>query len=280
MAISVQCDNCERNYNVSESHAGKKFRCKGCLSIVSVPAAASAPANDDPFDFDLSAMAAPDGSDYGNDWESGMPAPMKKKPVKKKRKPAPKAKTRARSTAGGSSVGKKIGAFLAAFCVVGWLVNIGIRVAQRVNPGVFAFATWSEYTTPGGEATFDIPGRVQSRPGGPMAAPGSTMYMGESRNFACGVLVEPKPIEIQGFSEDEALTLLEPGVPLMGGTNVRRTTVNGRPALAYDVSRDGFSGHCALVVGVNYVYSILFLYKDNYDAAAETRFLQSVRVNM
>ena len=37
MSIKVSCPKCPKTYTVSESNAGKKFRCKGCSQVISVP---------------------------------------------------------------------------------------------------------------------------------------------------------------------------------------------------------------------------------------------------
>jgi hypothetical protein len=275
MSISVRCPHCQRGFKVPETLAGKRFRCKGCQSIVNVPGGASAPANDDPFGFDMSAMEAGGEDEYG-DWESRLPPP--KKPVKKKRRSVPKEKPRTRSSANGSGVGKKLGGFFLALCVVGGIAKIGLRVAQR-HPGIFNFASWSEYTTPEGEVTFEVPGSVQSRAGVVPSAPTAVAYMGEGRSYACGVIIEPMPLELQGFGPDQGLAFMEAGLPQLGATNVRRTTVTGRTAIAYDSTRNGFTNHCFVVPGTNAIYTFVFLYKDSFDESAQSRFLSSIRIN-
>jgi len=37
MAISLSCDQCGKEYSVADTSAGKRFRCKGCDAIVTVP---------------------------------------------------------------------------------------------------------------------------------------------------------------------------------------------------------------------------------------------------
>ena len=53
MAISVQCGECGARYNVNESMAGKRAKCKKCGATMSIPAPADDLAGDD----DLSALA-------------------------------------------------------------------------------------------------------------------------------------------------------------------------------------------------------------------------------
>jgi hypothetical protein len=81
MAISVDCPSCAKSYQVKDDAAGKKFRCKQCEAIVSVPDAASA-AQGDPWDnLDLGTQQDPHGED-----ESPFEAPVRPRKKKSSRK--------------------------------------------------------------------------------------------------------------------------------------------------------------------------------------------------
>ena len=55
MPISVDCPQCSQHYSVKESHSGRKFRCKTCGHVVTVPSnGGSGGSSDDPWeDLDL-----------------------------------------------------------------------------------------------------------------------------------------------------------------------------------------------------------------------------------
>jgi predicted Zn finger-like uncharacterized protein len=66
MAISVTCPSCSKSYQVKDDAAGKKFRCKACETVVTVPAESAAPAaaEGDPWEnLDLPAQEDPYASD-------------------------------------------------------------------------------------------------------------------------------------------------------------------------------------------------------------------------
>lgn len=48
MSIAVTCDQCSKVYEVSEKGAGRKFRCKGCSNVLTVPDATASSAGSTP----------------------------------------------------------------------------------------------------------------------------------------------------------------------------------------------------------------------------------------
>jgi hypothetical protein len=82
MAISVSCPGCAKTYQVKDEAAGKKFRCKACEAIVSVPEGTAA-AQGDPWDnLDLGTQQDP----YGEENESPFEAPVRRRKKKSSRK--------------------------------------------------------------------------------------------------------------------------------------------------------------------------------------------------
>lgn len=99
MPISTFCGDCQKKYTVKDEMAGKRFRCKDCQSIVTVPDAPGEVDEDDPFSgVDLKSAGAAirkrrhveddDDDDEGDDEnENPYRSPRSKsKPVKKKKR--------------------------------------------------------------------------------------------------------------------------------------------------------------------------------------------------
>lgn len=86
MAIAFRCGACDRYYEVDESLAGKRGKCKGCGAIFEVPTPAAVAA-DDPYGLDdpyaLSRMPEPAPPDTDEPGPAAKPGAKKKK--KKKR---------------------------------------------------------------------------------------------------------------------------------------------------------------------------------------------------
>jgi hypothetical protein len=80
MSIDVACPECAKVHKVKEEAAGKKFRCKGCQAVVSIPEAAE--------------IAEPDPWDVADE-EAEAPPPMARK-----RKPQPAKRGRSSSSSG------------------------------------------------------------------------------------------------------------------------------------------------------------------------------------
>lgn len=55
MSISITCDQCGKQYNVTEDLAGKRAKCKQCGAVLVIPSAQPAPDADSPL-ADLSAL--------------------------------------------------------------------------------------------------------------------------------------------------------------------------------------------------------------------------------
>lgn len=84
MPISVNCPSCGRAYNVKDEAAGKKFRCKQCEAVVSVPES-PADTEGDPWDnLDLSTAEDPYGDADSDEAPAQLPVRRrKKKPAKR-----------------------------------------------------------------------------------------------------------------------------------------------------------------------------------------------------
>lgn len=82
MPISADCPQCGKTYRVKDDFAGKKFRCKACQGVVTVPAAA-APSGDPWDNLDLGEFQGQDA--YGDEFEAPA-APRRRKTGKRKSK--------------------------------------------------------------------------------------------------------------------------------------------------------------------------------------------------
>lgn len=87
MAINASCPQCGKTYQVKDDFAGKKFRCKACEGVVSVPAAKAA--SGDPWD-NLDLDSFQDHDPYG---DGGTEPPV----APRRRSSGGKKKTRSRS---------------------------------------------------------------------------------------------------------------------------------------------------------------------------------------
>ncbi len=82
MPISASCPQCGKTYQVKDDFAGKKFRCKACQGVVSVPA--SQAASGDPWDqLDLGSFQ---DQEAGAEDDFGAPAPRRRPSGRKKSK--------------------------------------------------------------------------------------------------------------------------------------------------------------------------------------------------
>ena len=192
MSISTKCRKCGRRYNLKDEHAGKKFRCKECEAVVTVPQAEPASFAADDWDDDFG--GGTDYEDYGGDEDYGSPPPpprpRKKKPAAKKKRPTKKKSSRSRSDGG---QGAKIGGGVFAALVV---LGIVMKVLSAV--GLDLGGSWDSYTTPDGNITVLMPGKVKSVPlnQGRQLAPGGQGYGAERRHYACIIVIEPMPAEM------------------------------------------------------------------------------------
>jgi hypothetical protein len=88
MSIQVVCPTCEKTYKVKDEAAGKKMKCKGCETVIPIPAVAAVIEEPDPWD------VLPE---QGDEDEAAPRLP----PVRRKQKPQPTAKrSRTRSADG------------------------------------------------------------------------------------------------------------------------------------------------------------------------------------
>lgn len=96
MPISTVCTDCRKTYTVKEEMAGKRFRCKECQSIVTVPGASAESNEDDPFSgADLQSTGEAirnrrrDDEDGGEDENPYSSPKAKSKPARKKKARGP-----------------------------------------------------------------------------------------------------------------------------------------------------------------------------------------------
>lgn len=279
MSISVKCHQCSRSYSVKDENAGKKFRCQECQAVVTVPEANTFAADDwDAGDTDEDFGSATqedyeDYEDYGDD-EPAAPllrrAPKKKKPAARKTKPKKAALSKSASETGPMIA--KIG--------VGLLAGvIAFNIAFKLTSGGFGSgANWQSYTTPDGNLTMQMPGKPK-----PMTvkvmAPGGESLGAETRNFACNIVIEPMPPELNGLSEDEMLNAMQLGGQFLGATNLERSTLNGHPCVSFDhPGKDGVKAVGKAVMHKNKVYTLNFAYKGNQDSERD-KFFNSIQFN-
>lgn len=83
MPISADCPQCGKTYQVKDDFAGKKFRCKACEGVVSVPAAGGGSSGDPWDDLDLNSFGDRERDEDGNEFEA-PPAPRRRSKGKKK----------------------------------------------------------------------------------------------------------------------------------------------------------------------------------------------------
>ena len=80
MSISFTCPSCGRHYNVNESLAGRKVRCKSCGSPVKVPASAETSDLDDPYG--LADQEPPSNPEPQEEQEPVVPTKSARKPAR------------------------------------------------------------------------------------------------------------------------------------------------------------------------------------------------------
>lgn len=67
MTISVSCDACGKSYKISDDKAGRRFRCKGCGELITVPELEY----EDEWDDDEYEDDGYGDDEYGDDWGQG-----------------------------------------------------------------------------------------------------------------------------------------------------------------------------------------------------------------
>ena len=83
MPISADCPKCGKTYQVKDDFAGKKFRCKACEGVVSVPAAGGGSSGDPWDNLDLNSFGDQERDEDGNELEP-LAAPRRRSKGKKK----------------------------------------------------------------------------------------------------------------------------------------------------------------------------------------------------
>jgi predicted Zn finger-like uncharacterized protein len=155
MSLSVTCPDCDRTIKVKDEIAGKKVRCPGCSTVISIPAAS---ANDDDFLSDFDDVSTPKRprrrkSESIDDDEDDLPA------VKPRgRKSAKTSKKKSSSKSGGPNW-PLIGGLGGGGLVIAVLVAVVIvTMGQARNPANNkALANWITFKHPTGFAQIDMP---------------------------------------------------------------------------------------------------------------------------
>lgn len=160
MSLIVSCSNCEKKYKVGDDKAGKKIKCAGCGTIISIPGAAAPEPQveeEDPWD------AGPSHSDEAED-DFELPPPRRSAP----RRPAARSRS-SRSSEGMPGwlkvlliVFGSIGGITVLGCggciLVGRITGEALKKAATSgssrSAGTPAGAVWTKYTDP--ERTFEI----------------------------------------------------------------------------------------------------------------------------
>lgn len=278
MPISAKCRNCGRSYSVKDEHAGKKFRCQECQSSVSVPlpkVPSRETADWDAEDYDDD-YGTEDYEDY-DDYESREPLPpprraaMKKKPVAKSKRPKKRS-----SSESGSGIGAAIGK-IGGGLFVGLFV-MGLVFRLMAAGGMDFGGSWDSYTTPDGNVTMQMPGKVKSVPVQQMA-PGGQSFGAERRGYMCIVVIEPIPAEVNGLSEGEIYNAMEMGSRFLGATNVQGSNFKGRRCVTFEKSAPGgIKSHAKAFLHKGKFYTLTFAFKGS-QGGNEEKFFNSVVFN-
>lgn len=268
MSISAKCRKCGRRYSVKDEHAGKKFRCKECQAPVAVPKPQVLEA--DVWEAE-DASAGFDYEDY-DDYDTGYAPPPPRRAPRKKAPAAPKKKKRPRKRSSGSNsasmAGRICGGLLVGLVVMG-------AVLRAVN-GLDLGGSWQSYTTPDGNITMQMPGRVKSVPVRQMA-PGGQSFGAERRRFACIVVIEPMPAELNGLTENEMFDAIDMGSRFLGASNVQRSQINGRPCVTFEQPPQAGVHISALAfVHKNKIYTLNYAYKGSKGSNGR-KFFDSVK---
>ncbi|TWT46972.1 hypothetical protein KOR42_43160 [Thalassoglobus neptunius] len=264
MPIRATCRECGKSYNVRDELAGKKFRCKQCQKPVSVPQPAvleEEEAEEDLWD-----------SDFGSfdDQEDDYLPP-----------PPPKKKKKRRSSGGAGGIAKMaLKTFVGAISFL-FMFGLGVKLVSSLgNLPIPAFATsWEEYTTPDGALTMQMPGTPKRITAGPTVAAGGATYGVQKSSYACAVIVEPLPPQIQGMDLNQIINALETGLRMQGASNLERMTFQGKSAVAYTMEKRGITArHIGFVNGPT-AYTLMYSNRGSTPGAEKDKFFNSVRLN-
>ena len=275
MSISAKCRKCGRRYSLKEEHAGRKFRCKECESVVTVPEPKADTEVADDWDADFGGgMDYEDYGDdenYGDDFGSPPPPPRprkKKKPAAKKKRP----KKRSSGSGNGGQAAKIGGAVFSGLVVLGIVIKV-------ISAAGFDFESWQSYTTPDGNITVMMPGKVKNVPvPAHQMAPGGQSVGAERSRYACIIIIEPMPQELKGLTEDQIANALEMASGSLGWTNTRSSTLNGHRCVTFETSKAGIKVSGTAFVHKNKVYTLHYGYK-GFNASNAKKFFDSVQFN-
>jgi hypothetical protein len=280
MSISVKCRNCGRSYSVKDEFAGKKFRCQECQTPVAVPEASDFEANDwdtGDADDDFGADNYDDYDDYGDDDARSLP-PAPKRVPKKKKKPEPSKKTpkkRSSSSSSASEIGPMIGKIGGGLFVGLIAFSLAFKI---FSGGMGLGASWESFTTPDGNLTMQMPGKAKPVKVKVMAPGGQSLGV-EKRDFACIVVIEPMPPEMNGMTEEEMLNAMQLGTQFLGASNAERTTLNGHPCVSFEQSAPGgIKAYGKAVIHKNVIYTLNYAYKDGASGNM-SKFFDSITFN-
>src|SRR5579872_2817602 len=116
MPIQVVCPTCEKSYKVKDEAAGKKMRCKGCETVIPIPAPADVD-QADPWD------ALPEAGEEGE-------ATPQLPPVQRKKKPQPTSKRSRASASDGMPVTVIVSIVICGVIAAGSVVGMVLNLTQ------------------------------------------------------------------------------------------------------------------------------------------------------
>ncbi len=283
MPIKAKCRKCSRDYTVKDELAGKKFRCKQCEAPVTVPQPAvlieDEPEEDEWGSDDFG--STDDFGDFSEDDYDDIPA----RPKKRKKKPV--VKKRRKKKRSSSSSGSADPLFLVKVVGLIFVIVVGISAVGKhfgargggFNLGGFDIGvSWKPYTTPDGNVTVQMPGNVKRMPVAQMA-PGGQAFGATRPNFACIIVIEPMPAELQGMTESEIFDAFELGSNFVGASNVQRITFKGRQGVTFDkTAPGGIKSVSTAFVHINKIYTLSYAYK-GMKGSKDRKFFDSVVLN-
>lgn len=284
MAISTACESCGRDYKVKEELAGKRFKCKDCGEVVTVPvgrtgakAASSLKSSttqkkveDDDEDF-LSALnsAAKDMGEAVDDEDEEFEAAKPKARSKAKAKSA-----RRKSNEGsGSAMWAKVGSALFAI-----LVALG-AIARLVN-GVGGFGvSWREFSAPDGSYSVQMPGKPEFKTK-IESGMNLSIYVASTRNFACGVSQGRLPLMLANVPAEVFYANFQQGAALTGQKidSMIDATIGGQPAKEIRYTKAGIRSVSRILISSGMLYEVQFMSQSEPAANEVARFFDSFRL--
>lgn len=268
MAISFECTGCGKEYKVKDDLAGKRIRCKGCETVVTVP---SSEEEEDWLSVEVEDWTEP---------QPASPAPPRSSSKKKSGSKKNGSKRKRSSSSHAPRIGAIAGGVFTVLIVLAFVGRLAVNVAKLQGfQGVQGAAVnWQDYTTPDGGVTVQLPGRAKPNPQ-PQVVPGGTSFLAETRNDACGVSTEPIPVQAMGASADELIDALKIGLPMEGARAITEIQMAGRRAVQFDMTRNGINSQNRAVVNGNKIYTFSYAYKKSLDPEVSNKFFGSIRFN-